>query len=124
MRLLSVATIAVLFQLLILGNIAAQETTQYVNGVEGIKAATLPPPGVYYRLYGVFYTADELMDEHGDEVHVPDEETVARFAGTAALQEPAAAVIGAFCAVEHLKGVLGLDAPRDFPSDLWLSKEG
>jgi hypothetical protein len=39
-----------------------------VNGVEGIKAATLPPPGLYYRLYNVYYHADEFKDEHGDSV--------------------------------------------------------
>ena len=41
------------------GTAFAQETGHYVNGVEGIKAATLPPPGFYYRLYNVFYNADD-----------------------------------------------------------------
>jgi hypothetical protein len=49
---------------------AAQETGHYVNGVEGIKAGTVPPPGFYYRLYNVFYNADELMDPDGDEIPV------------------------------------------------------
>lgn len=49
------------------GTAFAQETGHYVNGVEGIKAATLPPPGFYYRLYNVFYNADEVMDPDGDE---------------------------------------------------------
>ena len=40
----------------------------YVNGVEGIKGATLPPPGLYARLYNVFYTADKLTDGNGDEI--------------------------------------------------------
>lgn len=39
----------------------------YVNGVEGIKAASVPPPGYYYRMYTAFYTADKLMDKNGDE---------------------------------------------------------
>jgi len=30
----------------------------YPNGVEGIKGATLPPPGIYLRDYNYFYTAD------------------------------------------------------------------
>ncbi len=38
----------------------------YVNGVEGIKAATLPPPGLYGRLYGAYYHADTLKDNSGD----------------------------------------------------------
>jgi len=38
----------------------------YVNGVEGIKGATLPPPGLYGRIYGVYYHADQLKDNAGD----------------------------------------------------------
>jgi hypothetical protein len=45
---------------------ADERIGHYVNGVEGIKAATLPPPGFYYRLYNVFYNADEYNDEDGD----------------------------------------------------------
>jgi len=37
----------------------------YVKGVEGIKAASLPPEGFYYRMYNVFYTADQLKDRNG-----------------------------------------------------------
>lgn len=40
----------------------------YVNGVEGIKAATLPPPGWYGRLYGVYYSADNFKDADGNKV--------------------------------------------------------
>lgn len=42
----------------------------YTNGGEGIKAASVPPPGTYYRLYNVFYSSDDLMDGSGDEVNV------------------------------------------------------
>jgi len=31
----------------------------YPPGVEGIRAATLPPPGIYFRDYNVFYTANK-----------------------------------------------------------------
>ena len=34
--------------------------SHYTNGVEGIKAATLPPEGVYWRVYNVYYQADKL----------------------------------------------------------------
>jgi len=51
----------------IYGTAAAGVTGHYVNGVEGIKAATLPPPGFYYRLYNVFYNACDLTDPQGDE---------------------------------------------------------
>ncbi len=40
--------------------------THYTNGVEGIRAASLPPPGFYFRLYNVFYSADELKDRNGE----------------------------------------------------------
>jgi hypothetical protein len=52
------------------GTALAAETGHYVNGVEGIRAATLPPPGFYYRMYNVYYRADEVMDEDGDALDV------------------------------------------------------
>ncbi len=42
----------------------------YVNGIEGIKAASIPPPGYYWRLYGVVYKADKLMDSQGDKMDI------------------------------------------------------
>ena len=39
--------------------------THYTNGVEGIRAATLPGPGVYYRQYNVLYSADTQADGEG-----------------------------------------------------------
>ncbi|WP_162301258.1 SphA family protein [Nitrincola tibetensis] len=32
---------------------------QYVPGIEGVKSAVVPPPGVYYRGYAVHYDADK-----------------------------------------------------------------
>jgi hypothetical protein len=52
------------------GVASAGETGHYVNGGEGIKAATLPPPGFYWRLYNQFYTADTLKDGNGNELDV------------------------------------------------------
>lgn len=48
----------------------------YVSGVEGIKAATLPPPGHYWRTYGVYYSADELRDHNGDKAPLDFEVSV------------------------------------------------
>jgi molybdopterin/thiamine biosynthesis adenylyltransferase len=62
-------------------------------------------------------------DDAGDEVPVPDRAAVMRFADKALLEEPAAAIIGAFCALEHLKAVLGIAEARPFPSELKLSTE-
>jgi hypothetical protein len=46
----------------------AQPTAHYVPGVEGIKGASLPPPGVYLRDYNAFYYADTLNDIDGHAV--------------------------------------------------------
>ena len=61
--------------------------------------------------------------ETGREVLVPDAATVMRFAGAPFLVGPAAAVIGAFCAVEHLKVTLGMAEAREFPADTQLHTE-
>jgi hypothetical protein len=34
----------------------------YPAGAEGIKGASLPPPGIYFRDYNFFYTADRFKD--------------------------------------------------------------
>jgi hypothetical protein len=53
-----------------MGSAALAGSGHYVSGVEGIKAATLPPEGIYWRMYNVLYTADDLRDKHGDEIDV------------------------------------------------------
>ena len=63
-------------------------------------------------------------DEAGAELRVPNRDAVMRFAGSSALLEPAAAIMGAFSAVEHIKEVLGIAAARNFSSELTLSVEG
>jgi hypothetical protein len=52
--------------------VQAQPTAHYVPGVEGIKGATLPPPGWYVRDYNVAYTSHRLNDSAGREVGVAD----------------------------------------------------
>ena len=49
----------------------AQPSAQYAPGVEGIKAATLPPPGVYFRDYNYFYWAGQKNDPSGNNTHTP-----------------------------------------------------
>ncbi len=44
--------------------------SEYVNGVEGIKAGSVPPPGLYTRNYIVFYNADSLAGLDGNELPV------------------------------------------------------
>ena len=62
-------------------------------------------------------------DEAGAELRVPNASAVLRFAGSLALREPAAVIIGAFSAVEHLKKVLGIAAARELPPELTLSSK-
>lgn len=50
----------------------AQPSAHYVPGVEGIKGSSLPPPGVYFRDYNVFYFADRVNDSHGNEITAAD----------------------------------------------------
>lgn len=46
--------------------IQAQPSAHYVPGVEGIDAATLPPPGWYVRDYNAGYFSDRLNNASGD----------------------------------------------------------
>lgn len=39
-----------------LGGVAFAGHAHYVNGIEGIKAATAPPPGTYWKMYTLNYT--------------------------------------------------------------------
>jgi hypothetical protein len=45
-------------------------TSHYVPGVEGIKGASLPPPGFYLRDYNAFYSAGRLNQPNGHKVPV------------------------------------------------------
>jgi hypothetical protein len=46
----------------------AQPTAHYPTGLEGLKAASLPPPGIYLRDYNWFYYADHVNNAQGDRV--------------------------------------------------------
>ena len=46
----------------------AQPTAHYAPGLEGLQAATLPPPGVYLRDYNWFYYADYVNDAQGNKI--------------------------------------------------------
>lgn len=49
---------------------SAAETSHYPNGTSGLKAATLPPPGLHYLMLNVLYQADELKDRNGDDIPI------------------------------------------------------
>src|SRR5664280_1036719 len=48
----------------------AQPTAHYVPCVEGIKGASLTPPGLYFRDYNYFYVANRLNNEMGSGVPI------------------------------------------------------
>ncbi len=50
----------------------SQPSAHYVPGVEGIKGASLPPPGIYVRDYNAFYAADRFNDPTGAKVGALD----------------------------------------------------
>ena len=43
---------------------------RYCPGIEGVKAASVPPPGFHYRFYYVNGSFDELKDNNGNEVPI------------------------------------------------------
>lgn len=47
--------------------VVAQPSAHYVPGIEGIKGASLPPPGFYFRDYTVGYVSKRANDRHGDD---------------------------------------------------------
>ncbi|NJB68442.1 hypothetical protein GGQ74_002115 [Desulfobaculum xiamenense] len=50
----------------------------YVNGLEGIKCASVPPPGYYLRTYVAAYNADRVNDRDGNRVDInPDVDVIA-----------------------------------------------
>ncbi len=49
----------------------AQPTAHYAPGLEGLQAASLPPPGVYLRDYNWFYWANQFNNAQGDKVASP-----------------------------------------------------
>jgi hypothetical protein len=51
-----------------LGGLQAQN--HYPAGAEGIKGASLPPPGFYLRDYNLFYFAGQVNDASGNKVPV------------------------------------------------------
>lgn len=61
------------------------------------------------------------MADDGRPLRLPDAATVDAVAGQSSLRAPAAALMGAFAAVEHIRATLDASEPRPFPSNLRLS---
>ncbi|MCF8070037.1 MAG: transporter [Desulfobacterales bacterium] len=60
-----VSVLFVLCTVFLAGNAFAEH---YVSGIEGIKGASVPPPGMYYKMYNAFYQADDVNNSNGDTV--------------------------------------------------------
>jgi len=60
-----ISVIFVVCSVFLAGNVFAEH---YVSGIEGIKGASVPPPGTYYKMYNAFYQADDLNNDNGDTV--------------------------------------------------------
>ncbi len=58
----------------------AGEGGHYPAAAEGIKAATLPPPGLYLKTYNIYYTADTLRDANRNKADVGFDVSVFAFA--------------------------------------------
>ena len=54
------------------GILQAQPSAHYVPGSEGIKGASLPPPGVYARDYNYFYWANQFNNSSGNHASPPN----------------------------------------------------
>lgn len=50
--------------------VTAHAAPRFTAGGEGVKAASVPPPGFHYRLYYVNAGFDELKDDNGNEVPI------------------------------------------------------
>jgi hypothetical protein len=50
--------------------LAGSDSARYINGVEGLRAASIPPPGFYWRNYDLWYHSDKLTDKDGDKMNV------------------------------------------------------
>lgn len=62
--------IAVCLPLLVAGVALSGEMGHYPTGAEGIKAASLPPPGFYLKNYVVDYRSNRLKDDDHQTQHV------------------------------------------------------
>lgn len=64
--------VTVLMPFVFAAAVFAGETGHYIGGIEGIRLATAPPPGFYYKLYNVFYHSDTYRSYRGSRQVRPD----------------------------------------------------
>jgi len=66
------STVAAAALITLPGALRAQPPAHYCPGVEGVMAASLPPPGFYARDYNVFYWSDRDNDPSGHSAGPPN----------------------------------------------------
>jgi hypothetical protein len=84
------------------GLLPAQPTAHYVPGTEGIKGASLPPPGVYVRDYNLAYYSTRLNDAGGNNLHVPNFEVFTYANAPRVIWITDAKVLGGYVGVDAL----------------------
>lgn len=67
-----ICVLVMVCQVLMADFAAGGETGHYIPGTEGIKLATIPHPGWYYKVYNVFYNTHTIKDSGGREYLRPD----------------------------------------------------
>lgn len=58
------------------GRVKAGGGGSYPNGAESFMVGAAPPPGLYFKNYMYYYSADKLKDDHGDDIDAFDDLTV------------------------------------------------
>ena len=66
----SVAVLASVFLLLGPASHLQAAGNGYTPGLEGVMGASVPPPGVHYRMYNAYVESDTLTDADGDELPI------------------------------------------------------
>jgi hypothetical protein len=74
MKKLIIATLALLMVFFARSEVALGKA-HFTPGGSGYKLATMPPPGLYYLMYNVWYHANDYIDDRGDKVRARDVST-------------------------------------------------
>lgn len=65
MRLQALAVI-----MLLVCNTAYASAPHYVNGSEGLDMGVMPEPGLYFRMYNLYYSANQVRDNSGNKINL------------------------------------------------------
>jgi len=97
-------------------SLSAQAGGHYVAGVEGIQAASVPPPGTYYLGYLVDYNINQFKDTAGNQVPGANTGTVVALANRAVWISPYK-FLGADFGMETIVPVVRTSLTATFAND-------